>query len=153
MRRNSSTCFAAGAGCSPRTSPISTCSRTSAGRSGRWGQRGQVVVVELGPQQGHQGAAVGGVGGALFRQKRGQAGGGGDAGGSRRRASRATASYFASTARSRASVNQTNVVPPAGQPQVGVVLAQQQAVFTAGGHDAVRFVGSLGDKIVDEVPM
>ena len=46
--------------------------------------------------------------------------------------------------------HQADVVPPAGQPLVGVVLPEEQAVFAAGGHHPVGLVGALGDEIVDE---
>ncbi len=45
---------------------------------------------------------------------------------------------------------QAGIVADLGQAQVGVVLAQEQAVFGPAGHDAVGFVNDLGDQVVDQ---
>ena len=45
---------------------------------------------------------------------------------------------------------QSDAVADGAQALVGVVLPVQQAVFRAGGHDAVRFVRALGHEIVHE---
>ena len=45
---------------------------------------------------------------------------------------------------------QTDGVADFGQAEIGVILTQQQAVFAAAGHHAVRFVGALGRQIVHE---
>ena len=44
----------------------------------------------------------------------------------------------------------TDFVAEAAEAQVGVVLAQEQAVFGAGGEHAVRLGGAFGDEIVNE---
>src|SRR3546814_12091322 len=37
-----------------------------------------------------------------------------------------------------------------GQPQVGVVLAQLQAVFSARGEHAIRLQGAMADQVIDQ---
>ena len=37
-----------------------------------------------------------------------------------------------------------------GKTEIGIVLPQNEAVFTAARHHAVRFVSTLGDEIVHE---
>ena len=46
--------------------------------------------------------------------------------------------------------DQAQLVPDGGQSLVGVVLAQQQAVFRAAGHHAVGVGAALGDQVVDQ---
>ena len=46
--------------------------------------------------------------------------------------------------------HQPDTVTDGAQALVGVILPVQQAVFRAGGHDAVRFVRALGHEIVHE---
>ena len=45
---------------------------------------------------------------------------------------------------------QPELTADGAQALVGVVLTQDQAVFAAGGHHAVRLVGALGDQVVDQ---
>ena len=112
---------------------------------------GQVRVGELGPpQQGNQGTAVRGVRRALFRQKGGQGGGGGDAGVGQPGDLPGHGVVLCLHGPQTRLRHQADVVPPAGQPLVGVVLPEEQAVLAAGGHHPVGLVGALGDKIVDE---
>ena len=46
--------------------------------------------------------------------------------------------------------HKARLIAPPGQPQVRVVLAEQEPVFAPGGHDAVGLVGALGHQVVDE---
>ena len=42
------------------------------------------------------------------------------------------------------------VVADRGEAQVGIILAQQQAVLGAGGEHAVRLERALGDEVINE---
>ena len=48
------------------------------------------------------------------------------------------------------ALGQTNVEALFGESGIGIVLAQQNAVFSPGGEHAVGFVYTLGHKVVDE---
>ena len=46
-----------------------------------------------------------------------------------------------------------DAVTQLGETQVGIVFAQQQAVFSAGGEHPIRLaIGAFGDQVVDENP-
>lgn len=112
---------------------------------------GQVSVVDLGPfQQGEQRAAVRRVGGAPLPQK-----------GRERRGRRHAGMGKAADLPLHGGVlllhhpqtllrYQPDLIAPAGKARVSVVLAEQQAVLAAGGHDAVRFFRTLGHKVVNQ---
>ena len=53
-------------------------------------------------------------------------------------------------ARKAFAAGQADGMADFGQTKIGVILTQQQAVFAAAGHHAVRFVGALGRQIVHE---
>ena len=46
--------------------------------------------------------------------------------------------------------HETDLMALLGEPQVCIVLAENQTVFAAAGHHAVGFIGALGDQVVHQ---
>ena len=47
-------------------------------------------------------------------------------------------------------IDEADAVADFAQPEIGIVFPKQQAVFGSGGKKAVRFLGTEGDKVVNE---